>query len=153
MSGRLLSAAARGILAAKGACRPLDLSNVQETPGKYSGIFPQRNGIFRPVIRSESLGDILPEVGRTIWHAAHTVRLRLSTFPVGTEGVIEHCGSVIAKWVKSSNGVVAGTPNPFARLPAAILDALDGTPEDELRDLIHNVSRAAKEAGVVLPRL
>ncbi len=145
--------AARGILAAKGACRPLDLSNVQETPGKYSHIFQPRKGTFQPVLRSDALGEILPEVGCTIWHAAHTIRLRLSTCPIGTEGVIEHRGSVIAKWVKSRNGIVAATPNPFAGLPDAILAAVDGTPEEDAGAVFYNVSRAAKKAGILIPRL
>ena len=147
------SVAARRILAAKGACRPLNLDNVQATPGKYSGIFPQRKDTFQPVLRSPSLGEVLPDARRNIWHAAHTVRLRLSTCPPGTEGVIEHRGSVIAKWVRSEDGIVAGTPNPFARFPDAILAALDGTPEEDAISAFHNVARAAKAAGVVIPRL
>lgn len=152
-SPRRPSAAARSILKSSGACRPLDLSKVQATPGKYSGVFPQRKDTFQPVLRSPSLGEVLPEPARNIWHAAHTVRLRLSTCPSGTEGVIEHRGSVIAKWVRSEDGIVAGTPNPFARFPDVILAALDGTPEEDAISAFHNVARAAKEAGVVIPTL
>jgi hypothetical protein len=151
MSGiRPPSAAARSILAAKGACRPLDLSNVR---GRYSYIRQPRKGTFQPVIRSRTLGDVLPEVARTIWQAAHAVRLRLSTCPIGTEGLIERRGIVIAKWVKSKSGIVAGVPNPFAGLPRAILAAVDSTPEDKTDAVFINVSKAAREAGVVLPAL
>lgn len=144
------SAAARRILAAKGACRPLDLRNVR---GRYSYIRQPRKGTFQPVIRSRTLGDVLPDVAHTIWQAAHTVRLRLSTCPIGTEGLIEHRGIVIAKWVKSKSGIVAGVPNPFAGLPRAILAAVDNTPEDRTDAVFINVSKAAREAGVVLPAL